>query len=100
MVYFPSLLEAERVSWEIIVLYFPYSWFFISIASGQVGRTLEHMNPGLTPNGYFYVLVTADNSDPSNSASVAAPQEWADQAFAECADLCNLFLAPQQGDAK
>lgn len=75
-------------------------FFFVSIASGQVGRTLEHMNPGLTLNCYFYVPVTSASSDPARSASVAAPQEWADQAFAECADLCNLFLAPQQVDAK
>lgn len=61
---------------------------------------LEHMNPGLTLNGYFYVPVTSASSDSANSASVAAPQEWADQAFAECADLCNLFLAPLQVDAK
>lgn len=58
------------------------------------------MNPGLTPNGYFYVPVTSASSDPASSARVAAPQEWADQAFAECADLCNLFLASQQVDTK
>lgn len=80
---------------------FPIHFFFlISIASGQVDRTLEHTNPGLTPNGYFYVPVTSASSDRANSASVAAPQEWADQAFAERAGLCNLFLAPQQVDAK
>lgn len=58
------------------------------------------MNPGLTPSGYFYVPVTSSSSDPASSASVAAPQEWADQAVAECADLCNLFPTPQQVDAK
>lgn len=67
---------------------------FISIASGQVGRTL---NPALSQNGYFYVLVTSASSDPANTASVAAPQEWAEQAFAVCWTLQAVLGCPASG---
>lgn len=97
MVSIPSLLEAESVSWGIIMLYSPCSFFLTNTTSGQAGRMLEHMNPGLTLSCYFYVPVTSASADPANSASVQPLRNGLTKRCRACSSLQSVPGSPASG---